>query len=240
MPIDDVAVRPFQPELFEDLLADLFIVVVGVVGVLRLRPGRLIRHQPPFEGSDMVPSKKRRVASAPEEPEEVLPELLLRGAGFGVIPLPRDRLGMVEKRPAGKLLASDAEFEEIPFRIHRDTPMEEQVAVVALIEAALGIEEFDMPLKLLAAQERVFELIHQLGFLFGKLIRRRGEDGWEIPVEQRIFGVPETDRPLFKVDLVEQQPVLHPEGGVAQDRLPLKFEQDYRNLSRKKPFLALS
>ena len=67
---------------------------------------------------------------------------------------------------------------------------------------------------------------HQFVFFGGQTVRIFRVDGREVAVAQRVFAARQFDRALFKVDLVEQQPVVHVERGVAADGLPFELELD--------------
>ena len=69
--------------------------------------------------------------------------------------------------------------------------MEEQVAVEDLIQAALGVEEADVPLELLAVEEGEGELVDQDLLLRGEGVGVGGVDGGEVGVQHGI-GLPST------------------------------------------------
>ena len=104
--------------------------------------------------------------------------------------------------------------------------MEEQVAVEDLVEAALGVEEADVILQLLAAQEGGGELVDDRVLLGGEGVGVLGVYGGEVHILQGIGGVSNGDALALVVDLVQQQPVAHAILGMAQQLLALQLEED--------------
>ena len=109
-------------------------MIVGVIGVLRLGPGGLVLDQPPFEGGHAVPAKERRIAPAPEEPQEIHARKALRGAGLGVIALSGHLFRMVQERAPAKILAAHhAEFHNLAVRGEGDAAVKQQIPVEYLV-----------------------------------------------------------------------------------------------------------
>ena len=162
MAVDDVAVGPLQAELPQQPVADLRVVVVGIVGVFGLGPGRLVLDEPPFKGGHPVPPEGGRVAPGPKEPQEILAQNALGRARFGIVALTGHPLGVVQKGPAPQVPAADGEGLELAVGGEGDAAVEQQVAVAHLIQPALGVQEPDMALELLAALEGGGELSDEL------------------------------------------------------------------------------
>ena len=139
MAVDNVAVFALKPEFAQDAYADLAVVVERVVRVFRLRPGGLVCDQAALKGRDVVSAERGRVAPAPQKPQEILAELAFRCAFAGVVALACDGFAPVHQRLAGQLLPAEGEFEEPALVVHRDAAVEQQVAVKALVQPALGV-----------------------------------------------------------------------------------------------------
>ena len=163
----------------------------------------------------MVPPEEGGVAPTPEEPQKVLARLFFGRALGGVIALPGQRLRVVEKGPARELFAADGKFHEGAVVVHRDAAVIEQVAVVAFVKPALGVEEARVPLELLAAEEGRLELRHDPLLLGGEGVGVRAVDGGKLGVPQRVVGPSDPHGAVRVVDLVEQEPVVHAEFRVA-------------------------
>src|SRR5699024_2727403 len=74
VPVDDVA-RPRQPELGQDAPAGGLLVIPGVIGVLDLGVGGLVRHIQPLECGHGAAAEQRRQLAAPQVPQKVLAAL---------------------------------------------------------------------------------------------------------------------------------------------------------------------
>ena len=217
--VDDVAVGAFQAKFLEEHIAHGRVLVIGVVGVLGLGPGALVLDEPALEGGHPVPAEDGAVASGPEEPEKVHAQLVVVGlAGGGV--------GVVQELLSFPLLAADLEGEQLSVCRHGDTAVEEKVSVEDLVEAALGVEEADVLLQLLTAQEGGGELIDDRIFFGGEGVGVFGVHGGEVHVLQGIGSVSNGDALVGVVDLVQQQAVAHAILGMAQQLLALQLKED--------------
>ena len=224
--VDDVAVGPGQAEFGQHPVAHGGVVVVGVVGVFGLGPGCFVGHEPPLEGGHAVPAEDRGVAPAPQKPQVVHAELLLRRAGLGVVGLAGHRFGVVQEGAAGELAPVGLEGHEFPVLRHGQAAVEEQVAVKDLVQPALGVNKADVLLELLAALEGGGELAYDLVLLGGEVVGVFPVHGGEVAVVQGPGPAADGHALVLVVDLVQQEPVLHAEAGVAQDLLPLQLEED--------------
>ena len=81
----------------------------------------------------MVAAERRRIAPAPEEPQEVLAELAFFRAFARIVARTGGRLAPVHQRFARQLLAAEFKFQEFAFVIHRNAAVVQQVAVKALV-----------------------------------------------------------------------------------------------------------
>ena len=102
--------------------------------------------------------------------------------------------------------------------------MVEQIAVLNVVHAALGIEELHMLLHFFALAEGLYQLgQHQL--LIRVQCRRGGRVyGGERGIPQRILLFPDPDRMLRPVDAAQIIPALHLEVRVAVDHLTFQLE----------------
>ena len=167
MAVDDVAVRTLKTEFLQNELADGGVLIERVIRVLRLRPGLFVGDEAAFEGGHAIPAEDRAVAPGPEEPEQVHAQLALGRAGFVVIGLARRGIGKVEEVLSGALGTVELEREQLSVRREGNAAVKEQVAVMDLIEASLGIEKADMLLQLFAVLERTGQTADDLCFLRG-------------------------------------------------------------------------
>ena len=81
-----------------------------------------------------------------------------------------------------------------------------------------------MPLQLLAVDEGADESLDDLCLLRAERIWRRGVDRREVRVLERILLSADLQRTALKIELVEQQPVIHFILRVRKDILPLELE----------------
>ena len=166
MAVDDMAMGTLQAKLLQDALAHLRVVIKGVVAVFGLGPGALILDEPPLKGGHSVPAEDGAVPARPEPPQEVHAELPLRGTGLVIISLAGGLLGVVQKLPARALFSADGEFQEGAILGHGDAAVKQEIAIEHLVQPALGVEEADVLLQLLAALEGGGELVNDLALLW--------------------------------------------------------------------------
>ena len=137
MSVDDVAVVALQAEFLQQGLTDSGILVIGIIGILRLRPGILIGNKAALKGGHPVAAKDRTVAAGPQPPQEVQTKLTFRAAALVVVGLSGGLLRIVQELLALALLAADGKGHEAAVFIHGDAAMEQQIPVDDLIQAAL-------------------------------------------------------------------------------------------------------
>ena len=107
--VDDVAVLALEAEFHQEPVTDPAILIVGVVGVFRLRPGSLVRDKPPLEGGHPISAENGAVPARPQPPQEVHAELPLLGTPLVVVGFSGGFLGIVQKPLAAALFAADGE-----------------------------------------------------------------------------------------------------------------------------------
>ena len=107
--------------------------------------------------------------------------------------------------------------------------MKQQIPVVNLVEAALGIEETDVVLQLLAALKGFGELVDDRGFLRGQLIGIRRIHGREIGVLQRIDRAVDGDAAVCVINLIQQKAIFHAVFRMSENLLPFQLEKDNRD-----------
>ena len=229
MSVDNVAVRSLQAKVFHEALAHVRVVVVGVVGVLGLRPGVLVLNEPPLKGGHAVPAIGGRVPPAPEEPQKVHPVLPFRRARAGIVPLSGHRLGKVHEILSPQGFAVDFELHNLSIVGEGNAAMKQQVAVEHLIQPPLGVEEAHMLLELLAVLEGGGQLADHLVLLLGEVVGVLPVHCGEVGIRQWVGGSVDGDALVFIVDFIQQQPVIHAELRVTENLLPLQLEENNGN-----------
>ena len=104
--------------------------------------------------------------------------------------------------------------------------MEQQVAVMDLIESTLGIEEANVPLELFTVTEGVGELVNDLLLLVSETVRIFWIYGREVAVFHRIHFTIDGDSLMDYIDLVQQKAIFHSKFGSAKNLLTFQFEKD--------------
>ena len=220
--VDDVARLFVQTELPQDEGGGLVALHQVVVGILGLGPGLAVRHEIPLEGGHPLPSEEGGLAAAPQvvhKVQGVLTMLVEGGAG-----------GLVAEVHVGAALAGDAveggDLVELPVGGHGNTAVEQEVAVAGLVEGAVIVQEFDVLAQGLAVTEGVGQGINEGLLGIGEGVGIGGVDGGEMAVVEGV-GLPvQGDGIVLVVDLVQHQPILHAELGMAADELSLQLEED--------------
>ena len=128
-----------QAEFPQQHIADGRVLVIGVVGIFRLGPGTFVGNEAALEGSHPVPAKNGAVPAGPQPPKEVQTELALGGAALVIVGFSGGLFGIVQEFLSGTGLAADGKFHQLAVFRHGDTAVEQQVAVMDLIQAAFGI-----------------------------------------------------------------------------------------------------
>ena len=209
MTVDDVAVLPFQAEFLQKHSAGFRIMVIGIIGILRFRPGGLIRDETALKGGHPVTAEDRAVAAGPEPPEEVHTELPLRCSLLVIIGFSGCFFRIIQEFLTLALPAADGEAEKLAVGGHGNTAVEQKIAVMDLIQAALGIEETGVTLELLGMAEGIGELIDNIALFLRQTVGIRRIHRGEIAILQRIFHAADGDGLPVIVDAVQQRPVLH-------------------------------
>ncbi len=200
--VDDHAVGA-AAELLEDHAARGRVLDVLVVGVARLFPGRLVREVGALEGLHHA-AGQRREAPAPQVPHPVERDLVV------LVPrAAREAVGVVVVLLAREHLALVVDGAECAVLVHGHARVEEHVAVVHEVCAAVVVEEADVGLELLGVAHGAHHVVHDLALALGQLV-----------------GVL---RAAGGVHVLEEQPVVHLPVGVAEDHLALELEEDDRD-----------
>lgn len=226
VPVHDAAPGLVEPERGEDAAAEVLVIVILVIGVLRLLPGRLILDERALKRGDVATAEDGGVAPAPEEPEKIAPVLALYGAFRREIALPGELVAVIEKIAPAQAVAAEFKLEEAAVPVAGDAAVVKQVPVVAAVDRTNGIQEARMLLQTLAVHEGRDELAHQGLLLPGELRRVGGVDGGEVRIPQGIFLAVHRERALFPIHTGEHIPVIHMILRMAVDGLPFQLEQD--------------
>ena len=176
-----------------------------------------------FKGRHFILAEYRRLRTRPDIPEGIAPFsaffLILR-----VISLAGIGFQHLVKLFAAAELAVHIDLFEISVLVHRHTAMIEQVGIKNLIHAALGKQEAHMLLELLAMNKGMPQALYYLLLLCRQTIRILRIDSRKIRIQHFIFLISDTDSSFFKVDLIQQQPVIHVIFRMCQDQLSLQLE----------------
>ena len=100
------------------------------------------------------------------------------------------------------LFAIDIDFLEISLFVHGHAAVIQKVGVVHLIQTALGKQETDMALKLLAMHKRLTQTLHQFCLFLRQFIRVFGINRREINIIHGIIPIPDAHGLLLIIDLV--------------------------------------
>ena len=193
MTVDNVAVRAVQTKFTQQHIADSRIVVVGIVGILGLCLGTFIQDEPPFKSSHPFPSEDGAVPACPKPPQEVHAEFTLFCSPLIIVSFSGSTVGIVHEFLTGSSLTADGEGQELSVFGHGYAAVKQQIAIVDFIEATLGIQEPDMPLKLFRLSEGFCQLIDDGIFFCGQFIGMLGVHRGEIAVFQMVDIVPDGD-----------------------------------------------
>ena len=134
---------------------------------------------------------------------------------------------------AAILLSADFHLGEAPVLVHGHAAVVEQIAVVYLVKAALGIQKTHMALKLLAFHKSLLQPLHDLFLLLGQCQRIGGVYRREVHVPHDIVpwlprgGIDHANRPCHVINPVQQHPVLHVEFRMAHDQLALQLKLNH-------------
>ena len=227
MAVDDVGNRGIQAELGQDAPAGIRLRHLPVIGVFVFRPGGTVGDKIAFESGDPVPAEEGGDAAAPKVPHEVfIPLPTVPGA---VIGLAGGGVRVIHERPAGYQPLSRIEGGEGAVLLHGDAAVEEQVLVAAFVQAAIAVQEPDMPLQPLASPEGEPQGGHQLRLRAGENVGIGGIHRGEIAVVEGIHAAVNGHGALPVIDFIQQPPVIHPVFRMPGDELALQLELDHRH-----------
>jgi len=220
--VDDHAVGA-AAELLEDHAARGRVLDVLVVGVARLFPGRLVREVGALEGLHHA-AGQRREAPAPQVPHPVERDLVV------LVPrAAREAVGVVVVLLAREHLALVVDGAECAVLVHGHARVEEHVAVVHEVCAAVVVEEADVGLELLGVAHGAHHVVHDLALALGQLVGVLRVEGGEVAGAHRVLDAVDRDHAAGGVHVLEEQPVVHLPVGVAEDHLALELEEDDRD-----------
>ena len=214
-----------HPEVLEDAGHHALVVKVGVERVLDLLARLLLGYEIQLERGHLALREQGRPLAQPHIPQQVAAALAHLGVGVVERRAHVALHDVVERAP----LVLPAEHVRLPKRavgVQRHAGVEQQAAVVHLVEAAGLQEETHVALQLLAARERLLQALHDL-FLLGReavgVVRvHRGEHR----VGERVLHAVQHDRATLVVDLVQELAVCKAESGILVDELRLHLELD--------------
>ena len=216
--------RARQAELGQNTAADGLIIVPCIIGVLHLGVGGTVLHIEPFKGGHGAAAEQRRKLAAPQIPQKVL-SALAGGAALGRIVAPAGTgVAVVHEGPAGVAVTFKSLHGKGAPAGHGHSPVVEQIAVLNVVHAALGVQELHMLLQLFALAERAHQFAqHQL---LVRVQRRRvgGVHRGEGCIPQGVLLLPDLHGVLFPVDAAQVVAALHLEVRVAVDDLTLQLE----------------
>ena len=143
MAVDDVT-GAGQAELGEDAAADGFLIIPCIIGVLYLGVGGSVFDIQPLEGGHGAAAIQGRQLAAPQIPQEIL-SALAGGAALGGEVAPAGALVAIVHEGAARVgVALEPLHSEGAFLSHRHSAVVEQVAVLDVVDTALGVQELDV------------------------------------------------------------------------------------------------
>ena len=155
MAVDYVAVLAGDAEGVEHAVAHGLVVAEGVVGTLFLDVGLLVGYEVAFECRHARLVEQWRLRPAPEVPEIVGREVLLRRRGVVVEGRAHRHAYVVEKFAPRVEGSSKLHLAECAVGVERHRGVEEEVGVDDGVHASVGEEAADVAAQLVAHQERV-------------------------------------------------------------------------------------
>mgnify|MGYP007115059531 FL=1 len=143
MAVDDVA-GAGQAKLRQNAAADGFLIIPCIIGVLYLGVGGSVFDIQPLEGGHGAAAIQGRELAAPQIPQEIL-SALAGGAALGGEVAPAGALVTVVHEGAARVgVALESLHSEGAFLSHRHSAVIEQVAVLDVVDTALGVQELDV------------------------------------------------------------------------------------------------
>ena len=137
-----------------------------------------------------------------------------------------EAVGVVVVGPSGEQLPLVVHGVERAVLVHGNAGVEEHVVVRHEVRAPVLVEEVHVRAELVGGADRLEEVVHDAGLLGGELVGPRRVERGEVTRAQLVGPPAHLARPALRVDVPEQQPVLHPPVGMARDGLPLQLEED--------------
>ena len=217
-----------EPEIAEDVRDHGLVVDQGVEGVLHFLARSLVGDEVELEGGHLAFREQRAALPKPQIPQHVAPA----AAFFLVMAEERGAhvaLHHVVERAAFVRFAVDVDFLERAVGVERHTGVEEQVAVVHLVEASRFQEELHVAAELLASGERGDEALHHVLFGGREGVGVLRVDGREHLVGELVLGAVEHHRAASVVDLVQKLAVAKAESRILVDELAFHLELDNRH-----------
>ena len=143
MAVDDMA-RARQAELCQNAAAGGFVVVPAIIGVLDLRMGGGIGDIQPLKGGHGAAAKQRRKLAAPQIPQKILSALAGSAALCPIVATAGAGVAVIHQGTAGVAASLKVLHRKAALRIHGHSAVVEQVSVLNVVHAALGVQKFNV------------------------------------------------------------------------------------------------
>ena len=224
MSVDDVAVVALDTELAEQKVGSAVLIAQGIVAALVLLHHGLVLQEVTFEGGHTVLVEGGGVLTAPQVPQVVDGKLMQLGLAVGRAGGTYEGVDLVEQGTALVEPVVEVHLLEGAVGIHGHRGVEEQVAVVHEVHAAIVEQQADVALQLLTGGEGVGDAFYDLALLDTEPVGVGGVDGGEMALAHTVVLATDGAYALRVVDLVEQQAVVHLVLGVAAYDVGLELE----------------
>ena len=230
MSVDDMRMRSrLHPELRQDIVANIRTVAKCVVITFILFMQSLVGYEVTLKGSHLILVERGRIRAAPHIPHIIQRKILLRRTILVKVGGTDKLVGLLQQFMPPILFRSDTYMLETSVLIQGHGCVIKQVAVTHQIHAAVCKQATHMLLQLLAVHKRSMNLFNQLPFFIRQAIRVGRVDSREIGIAQFVFFAFIHKYVPFKVNLVQQFPVVHAKLRTPVYNLRFQFELDYRN-----------
>ena len=133
-----------QAELCQNAAAYGFVIIPCIIGVFHLGVGGAVCDIKPFKGGHGAAAEQRRELAAPQIPQKVLSALTCGTALGRVIATARPGVAVVHQGPSGVEAALKAFRGKGAPAGHRHCTVVEQIAVLNMVHAALGVQKFNV------------------------------------------------------------------------------------------------
>lgn len=127
---------------------------------------------------------------------------------------------MLHQSSTCALCSVDVHRKEVTVLVHRNTSVEEQIAVYTLVKRSMTEHILDMSLQPLRVDYRRRKRIHNCTLLLSKLIWIFWINGWEESIVKRINRALDIDRSILKIYLIQQKPLIKVKFRMLFDQLP--------------------